>query len=253
MDNTSLEAIVAQLDAPCDKFPKQALQEAQRRGSEMVPHLIDLLKKATAAVQAGQTPNTNGHLFALYLLAEQRAKEALPTIVEAVSLPDEGPFDLFGDSITEDLNRLLAVLAADQPEVIDALISDPSINEYVRRQAAKTYMHWVREGRWTREQAVQRLRSHLSATMQEEDVEMTTELVGELLKYSPRECQDEIEEAFRRDLVDQDEVRYRSVAQSIAEGESRFQRELAAENFPSAGIPDTVAELQGWACFQKSH
>jgi hypothetical protein len=91
----NLETIVAQLDAPyTGKLPKRTLRAAQRRGAEMVPLLIDLLKKATAAIQAGETPNTNGHLFALYLLNELRAKEALPVIVEAVSLPGEGPFDL---------------------------------------------------------------------------------------------------------------------------------------------------------------
>jgi len=249
VDNTNLEAIVAQLDVLYDKFPKQALQEAQRRGSEMAPHLIGLLKKATAAVQAGHTPNTNGHLFALYLLAELRAKEALPAIVEAVSLPGEGPFDLFGDSITEDLNRMLAVLAADQPEVIDAVISDPSINEYVRWQAAKTYMHWVREGRWTRAEAVGRLRSHLITATQREDHEGATGLAAELVSYAPQECYGEIEAAFRRDLVDRMVVNEKTFARSITEGESWFQQEL--QNLPPTGIPDTVAELERWECFRK--
>jgi len=94
----------------------------------LLPHLIDLIRKATATIRAGESLNGNGHLFALYLLTELCAKESLGAIVEAVSLPGEGPFDLFGDSITEDLNRILAVLAADQPEVIDQLITDRSIN-----------------------------------------------------------------------------------------------------------------------------
>ena len=92
--NLNLEAIVAQLDAPYDgKWPKRALREAQRRGAEIVPPLIDLVKESTAAVQAGETPNTNGPLFALYLLTEFRAYDALAAIVEAVSLPGEGPFE----------------------------------------------------------------------------------------------------------------------------------------------------------------
>jgi hypothetical protein len=216
----------------------------------MVPGLIDLIKKATAAIRTGQMPTRNGHLFALYLLTEFRAKEALASIVEAISLPGEGPFDLFGDSITEDLNQILAVLAADQPEMIDALISDQSINEYVRWQATRTFRHWVRDGHWTRDEAVQRLRNHLSTATQQEDYQITTELVGELAKYSPRECQDEIKEVFRLGLVDQCEVSSSSVARSIKEGESWFQQEL--QNLPPTGIQDTVAELEHWACFQES-
>jgi hypothetical protein len=216
----------------------------------MVPPLIDLLKKATAAVQAGETPNTNGHLFALYLLTELRAKEALPAILEAVSLPGEGPFDLFGDSITEDLHRILAVLAADQPEVIDALFSDRSINEYVRWQAVRTYLHWVREGRWTREEAVQRLQTHLRTAIQHEDHEGATGVAAELVSYSPQECYGEIEAAFRRGLVDQMVVSERTFARSIPQGEAWLAQEL--RNLPPTGIQDTVAELDTWACYDES-
>jgi hypothetical protein len=247
----SLEAIISQLDAPYNgTLPRVALREAQRRGTEMVPDLIDLIKKATAASRTGEVPTRNGHLFALYLLTEFRAKEALASIVEAISLPGEGPFDLFGDTITEDLSRILAVLAADQSEMIDALIADQSINEYVRWQAIRTFRHWVRDGHWTREEAVQRLRYHLSTATQQEDYKITTELVGELAKYSPRECQDEIEEVFRLGLVDQYEVSSSSVARSIEKGESWFQQEL--QDLPPTGIQDTVADLERWACFQES-
>jgi hypothetical protein len=252
VDDLNLETIVAQLDAPyTGKLPKLALREAQRRGTEMVPDLIDLIKKATAAIRTGQVPMRNGHLFALYLLTELRAKEALAAIVEAVSLPGEGPFDLFGDSITEDLHRILAVLAADQPEVVDALFFDRSINEYVRWQAVRTYLHWVREGRWTRAEAVGRLRSHLRTATQQEDHEGATGVVAELVSYAPQECYGEIEAAFRRGLVDRMVVNEKTFARSIPEGETWFQQEL--QNLPPTGIQDTVDELQRWASFQESH
>jgi hypothetical protein len=214
----------------------------------MVPRLIDLLRKATVAVQAGETLNTNGHLFALYLLTELRAKEALAAIVEAVSLPGEGPFELFGDAITEDLHRILAELAADQPDVIDALISDQSIDEYVRWQAARTYLHWVREGRWTRATAVERLRGHLRTATQLEDHKGATGVAAELVSYSPQECYGEIEAVLRGGLVDRMVVNETTLARSITEGESWFQQEL--QDLPPTGIRDTVDELQRWAGFQ---
>ena len=247
----NLETIISQLDAPCNGIlPRVALREAQRRGTEIVPHLIDLIRKATAAIRAGKSPKGNGHLFALYLLTELRAKESLSAIVEAVSLPGEGPFDLFGDSITEDLHRMLAVLAADQPDVVDALCSDQSINEYVRWQAVKTYLHWVREGRWTREEAVQRLQTHLRTAIQHEDHEGATGVAAELVSYSPQECYGDIEAAFRRGLVDRMVVSEKTFARSIPEGEAWFERCL--QNCPPTGIQDTVHELESWACFRGS-
>ena len=157
---------------------------------------------------------------------------------------------MFSDAITEDLDRMLAVLTADQPEVIDALISDRSINEYVRWQAAQTYLHWVRDGSWTRERAVQRLRKHLREATRNRDHEAATGLVSELVSYSPHECLEEIEEAFRLELVDRMTVDEMTVARSIAEGESWFQREL--RDLRPDGIQDAVGELERWACFRES-
>ncbi len=251
MEDLDLETIIAELDAPHDgTLPKRAIREAQRRGTEIVPRLIDLVKKGTATIRAGEMPTTNGHLFALYLLTEFRARDALPAIVEAMSLPGDGSFELFGDAITEDLNRMFAVLAAGQPELMDALISDRSINEYVRWQAATTYLHWVRDGRWTREQAVQKLRKHLLQATRDRDDEAATGLVSELVSYSPHECLDEINEAFQLDLVDEMFVDEVTVAESIREGESWFQREM--RNLRPDGVQDTVEELERWANFRES-
>lgn len=248
-DGLDLETIIAELDAEYSgKLPERALREAQRRGAEIIPHLIGLITKATTQGSGGEGPARNGHLYALYLLAEFRAKEALAAVVQAVSLPGEGPFDLFGDTITEDLNRVLAVLAADKPEIVDSLIADRSINEYVRWQAAQTYFHWVRDGSWSREQAVQRLRSHLVDAIACDDYDAATGLVAELVTFSPREAFDEIQEAFRRDLVDRAMVGPKTVERSIEEGEAWFQRSVRHRR--PAGIEDTVAELRRWACFQ---
>jgi len=43
--------------------------------------------------------------------------------------------------VTEDLRRLLAALADDSPEVLDELIANRSLNEYVRWEAAQTYLY----------------------------------------------------------------------------------------------------------------
>ncbi len=250
-EDLDLETILSELDADyTGKLPERAIREAQRRSDEMVPHLISLITKATKAVEAGGLPAGNGHLYALYLLTEFRAKESLDAIIEAVSLPGDGPFDLFGDAVTEDLGRVLAVLASDRPEIVDTLIAKPSLNEYVRWQAAGTYLYWVRDGHWTREEAVQRLRRRLVAATKHGDSEVATGLVDELVAYSPHEAREEIKDAFRLGLIDESVVGEECVDRSIAEGELRFQQEL--ESCRPTSIEDTVEELRWWACFQES-
>jgi len=156
-----LDRIVAGLDAGVEKLPVEAIREAREHRDLMVPRLIEVLRDAAAAARAGDTPEGNAHFFAVFLLTEFRAEEALPVILEAFSLPGELPFDLFGDAVTSTLARILALFAGDRPEVMDALIGDRALNEYVRWEAAQSYVHLVRDGRLQRDDAVRRLQVHL--------------------------------------------------------------------------------------------
>jgi hypothetical protein len=252
MDATSefsLDDIVAELDQEYSgKLPENAIRAAQRQRDAIVPRLIELLRKATEDVRAGRTRERNGHLFALFLLTEFKAKEALPAILEAVSLPGDGPFDLFGDAITEDLCRVLAALAVDTPDVIDEMIVNRSLNEYVRWEAVQTYLLWVRDCRLTRDEAVDRLGHYLREAIADEDVELVEGLVSELTSYSPHEALSDIQEAYRLDLVDPLMVAIEHVEDSIAEGQTRFQEEL--DRCRPTGFTDTVEELKSWASFR---
>ena len=243
----TLDAILAELDQTYDELPDEAIRAAQRRREEITPRLIDLIRQATETVRAGDTPKGDGYIFAFYLLTEFKAREALPTILEALSLPEDGPFNLLGDGV-EDIGRMLAALV-ETPEAIDALITNRSLNECLRWEAAQTYLDWVRDGRMTRDEVVQRLRGHLADAIAKGDGESATILVCELIPYAPREAVDKINEAFARGLVDDIVVGPRSVQRSIAEGETYFHQAL--EHCRPTGVADTVAELSRWHCFQE--
>lgn len=246
----SLQDIMTALEAEyTGKLPVVAMRAAQQRREEITPFLIDAIRKATEAVRGEGKLAGDAHLFALFLLTEFRCREALPAILEAVSLPEEGPFELFGDAITEDLSSILAELAADTPAIVDELLANRSVNTYVRWEAAQTYLHWVRDERLSREKAVQRLREHLQNAVAERNIDMVSGLVAELTSYSPREARAEIEDAFHRGLVDISLIDLKFVEESIAEGESRFQKEL--QNCRPTGVSDAIDELSGWYAFQE--
>ena len=159
-----LDQIIRDLDTPwTGTLPVAAIRAAQAQRGVIVPRLIQAIRDATRQARAGAPPEGDAHFFALFLLTEFQAQEALPAILEAVSIPGETPFDLFGDAVTETLRRILAMLGAESLEALDALISNSSLNEYVRWAAAGTYLYLVRDGRLTREETVARLRTHLDA------------------------------------------------------------------------------------------
>lgn len=243
------EKIIAELEREFDgTLPEATIRAAQERRDEIIPHLIKLVERATALVRDGEFPIGNGQLIAVLLLTEFRAKEALPAILDSVSLADKDVDELYGDAITEDFCRVFAVLAEDAPEQIDALIANRSCGEFVRWEAAETYSLWVRDGRLTRNQAVEKLRQHLRNAIANQDHELAGPLVCELESYVPREALEEIHEAFRLGLVDETIIDIDAIDESLTAGDVRWQRAIA--NLPPTEIGDTVEELLNWVCYQ---
>ena len=244
-----LVGLMAELDEADGWLPEGAIVRLRELRDLAVPWLIEALRNATALAREGRTPTGNAHFFALFLLAEFRAKEGLPAILEAMSLPGELPFDLFGDAVLETLARVLTDLADDPRASADALIRDRALNEFVRWEAAQAYVYLVRDGRLTREQAVEGLRQHLREALDTGDEQIVSPLVLVLTSLAPVEAMLEISEAFERDLIGEFDTNISEVEEAIREGESRVLETL--ERCPPTGVADTIAELRHWTTFRE--
>jgi hypothetical protein len=244
-----LDRIVAELDAGFRRLPVEAIHETREHRDLMVPRLIEVIREAAEAARDGDMPEGNAHFFAVFLLTEFQAEEAFPVILDAFKLPGKLPFDLFGDIVTSVLARILALFAGDRPELFDALIADRNLNKYVRWEGAQAYVHLVRDGRLSRDEAVRRLQQQLRRAIDEEDVELIGGLICVLTSFAPQEAMEDVAEAYRRDLVETFLVDLGFVEESVAEGEDRVRKDLEA--CPATGIEDTIEVLRRWASFSE--
>ena len=249
--NRELDTAMAELDSATRKLPEKAIEWIREHREPAVPRLIEVVRTATAGARAGKCPEGNAHFMALFLLTELRAKEALPAILEAVCLPGELPFNLFGDAITSVLARILPALTDDPLEVLDNLIANEELNEYVRWEGARGYLFLVRDGRISREEAVGHLADHLRVLIDRADVPVTAYLVNELASLAPRKALELIDEAYDRGMADPGLITREEVNESISQDESWVRNEL--NTLPPTGIDDTIAELEKWASFQEEH
>ena len=246
----TLDRIIQDLASEDGDLPVEAIREAQRRREQITPRLIRVIENATRRTAEEGDPDDNAHFFAFFLLAEFRAAEALPAIVAAVSLPGDLPFTMFGDSITEDLDRIFAILTGDDFGWLDELIANDKLNDYVRWAAAQSFGHLVRDGRMMREDAVERLHRQLRIAMDEEDQEVIVDgLICELMSYSPHEAIDTIREAFERAIPDPTMASLEDVEDSLEEGWESAKRLL--DNLDPTAIEDTVEELSWWNSFDE--
>jgi len=244
----TLDRILRDLDVDWDTFPEAALQEARRYRQEIMPRLIEAIRSATAQAAAGNLPDSNLHFFATYLLTEFRAHEALPALLDAISLPGELPFDLYGDAITEDLPAMLVALVGEAPEMLDGLIANRELNEYVRGAVVETFLRFVRDGRMTRDYAIERLRFHLREALEHRDAQIGDLVVLALGHFAAQDALEEIREAYRLEIVDPQMIgRLADIERGIAAGEVHYQEAL--KNCWPSGIDDVVDHLRGWYAF----
>jgi len=239
--SSECERIVAELDASVD-FPEEAMRSAQAHREEIVPYLIRAIEQATAQKRAGTTVETNTHWLAVYLLWEFRAKSALPAVLDALSLPGEEPYDLFGDAITEDFHRILAVLAEDSPELLEAVLASRSHDQFVRSAAAGAIVNLTRLGHMTREDVCQRLIALFKAAIEMRDAEGVDAILWQLDSFHVREALDDIREAYRLELADPQYDKLENIEQRLNEdvpgAEEMFLRE------PPVEIEDAVEEVR---------
>jgi hypothetical protein len=188
-----------------DHFPEVALRAAQGMQEEITPLLIDCLREAVRNQRnnSSSDPENNAHYFALMLLWEFRAKEALPVLVESLQLSDEGATTLYGESIFEDIPRALAALAHDRPEVIEELLLDRSLPHDVRDAATTASVLLLRDGVYPRERAIEVYLRGLKEASEARHIPSATVMVAALSDAGPESVMEPIEEAYRKGLVDE--------------------------------------------------
>ena len=247
--NFEADRIVAELNDAQNKLPVAAIEAVREHRDVMIPKLIGVLQDVTAKARIGELAEGNAHFYAIFLLTELKVEEAFPVILEAFSLPGELSSQLFDDAVTSTLARILAQFAGDRPEVMDSLIQNPELYEYVRWSAAESYLYLVRDNRMTRDEAVERLTQHLRRLVASKDRALIGGLICVLDALAPVEALADIEEAFRLGLVDAYLINRDSIQRSIAGGEEGIRKAL--ERCSETGIPDTIEELRTWASFKE--
>jgi len=244
-----VDEIIRQLDKTTGTLPEDAIRQARENRDVVIPRLIEVLQTATRQLREGTHDDGNAPFFALFLLTEFQAREALPAILEAVSLPGELPFELFDGAVTSTLSRVFGTLAGDDPDLLDSLIRNWQLNEYVRWEAAQCFTYLVRDGRMTRQEAVGRLERHLQQAIEHKDHDIAGSLVCVLSDLYPVEALETITRAFEHDLVEGFLIDLEDVEEGIAAGEQSTWDRLHRQ--PPTAIEDSIAELSSWAPFSE--
>lgn len=226
------------------ELPRDAIEAAIAKRKQITPHLLAILEDATYRVdEIMEDDNYQGHLYAMYLLAQFREEKAYPFIVELFSYPGEIPHAIAGDVLTEDLSRILASVCGKNIEPLKCLIENSSINEYVRAACQACLVTLVGCGMINRKEVIEYFRTLFQEKLEKKPSFVWDHLIVSCCSLYPEELYEEIQEAFELNLINRAFISLEDVATTLAEEKQRHLFQLFHD---AELIDDTVAEMEKW-------
>lgn len=231
-------------------FPEAAIESALNRQAEITPILLNFLDEIIDNYESIDDLYF-GHLHALYLLAKFREKEAYSRAIKIMSLPDEWPENILGDTITEHLHNIVASLYSGDLASIHAIIENPKLNTWSRNAAIKTLLVFVKENILERDEVISYFRTLFNHPSFGNDMDAMTHLVNACCDWYPDDLQDQITAAFDSKRVDDSVVDMKWVKSALSNS-----REVALEDFSnhkhySFIDNDVISGMKHWACFSE--
>ena len=245
-----IDEILQQLEFNTGKFPRRAVEAAVACTEGIIPELLRILEHAVENPEAiEREQGYMAHIYAMFLLAQFRETKAYPLIVRFCQLPGELPLDLTGDVITEDMDRILASVCGGETRLIEGLIENPDVNEYVRNAACRSLTALVADGALARETVVSYYKSLFSGKLEPFFSFVWTGLATCCDRIYPEELIEDLRRAFEEELVDEGYIALEDLEGTLRESKETVLARLRSRY--QGLIQDTIVEMQGWACFEK--
>ncbi len=236
--------ILEELAYDMGELPREAIEAAIVKEELITPYLLDILEDAISRIdEIIEHDNYEGHLYAMYLLAQFREPKAYPLILQLISFPGEIPHAILGDILTEDLSRLLASVCNGNIIPLKHLIENPIINEYVRSAAQTALVICAGCGIKPRQEIIDYFKHLFHGRMARTPSFVWDNLISCCCELFPDELYAEIKQAFDEELIDTRFICLNDV-ESLLLGDKETHLLRLFQN--SELIEDTVTEMEKW-------
>lgn len=246
MDNTE---ILSQLEYNTGLFPLEALQEAIRQKDAITPALLQLLRDANDNIEyIAENPDYMAHLYAMFLLAQFREKQAYPLISDLFSHPGDLSDRIAEDFVCEDLPRVFASVCHGDTSRIIKLIENKKVDPYVRGSCIHALLILVVSGQKTRQEVMEYYQSLFSGRLERVPSVVWDSLVICSCDLRPVEVYEDIKNVFAERLIDPNLMSLSHVKSDLEKGYAVHLEEVRSDVHNQL-VDDTIRSMQWWACF----
>jgi hypothetical protein len=244
-----LDDIVAELCVPAPAFPAAAIRAAARARGHINERLLTVIADTHRAALEGRIDPSNGHIFAMLLLAHFEDARAFDAIAQFLSLPGSMLDKLVGAFLTEDLGRVLASVCGGRIEPLASLVEDRTRDQFVRAVALSAVAALVQRRVVARDDAAAYLQQLFGGRLEQEPSAVWDEAGNLVLDLYVEDLFAEVHDAIRRGVIASYAISPDDIEQTRREGRDAALAHLAA-NVHHYPVRDVVAETQWWNCFQ---
>jgi hypothetical protein len=239
--------IIAALTPYTGDFPKAAVEAAIAQREEVTPHLLRALEEVAEAPEKFAEQEYMLHLFATYLLAYFRDKRAYRPLTRIFAAPGETADRLFGATITERMENILASVYDGDPEPVKRLVEGEDVYEYVRGAAVEAFMVLTHTGQMPRQEVVDYYRELFRGKLRREYHQVWNALTSAVADLPAPELIEDMRQAFKDNLTDPFYAELEHLERDALvpfEKKEDWKREKL-----SSLVSDTVSEMEWWAAF----
>ncbi len=245
-----IKEILSKLEYNTGSFPREAVTEAIRQKDTIVPELLAVLQHAAENITfIEEHPDYMLHIYAMFLLAQFREKRAYPLIVKLFSYPGVDSDAIAGDFVTEDLPRVLASVCDGDTTLIEQLIENREVDEWVRVACVHALVVVVACGVKSRETVMEYYKTLFQGKLERNPNSAWGSLVACCCDLGPDDVYEDITRVFQEDLVDSFFIDLEYVQQYLGKSWSELQKKLQ-DDCHNLLIEDTIEDMEWWACFQ---
>ena len=234
-------------------FPRKAVEAAVEQREAITPELLRMLEYTVANAEELAAEDRedyyDGHVYAMYLLAQFRETRAFPLVVRFCELQGQTPEYLLGDTVTEGIDRILASTFDGDTEALKRVVENPACNEYIRSAALRALVILVREGVKQRDEVMAYMQELFREKLERVHTFVWCGLVDCALSLYPEEVLEDIRQAYEEGLMDPFFMSFSKVTEVLAKDKERVLAELPSD-VPGL-IEDTIKEMEHWACFDE--
>lgn len=241
--------IVTTLSRDASVQPAEALASAEAHREALIEPLLSALERGVTDPASASIQEGNLFSYALYLVAKWREPRAYPYVIRWLSLPDEKPFEIGGDIVTQDGARILAAVCDGDLTPIKRLILNRDADQYGRGAGVSALALLAAWAEIPREPVVEHFLWLAEEGLEREPNQVWDSLVAESADIEALVVFPALRRAYSEGLADPQSMSPEELAEVESAPPGRMLEAMRERQPP---IDDVAVATSWWSGFEKN-